>query len=130
MDASTFSTKEYAKQLRKDIEAAVAEGKGAFANLPQGFKVRVVSSYDNISIGLEGVSSEWLWQHGWNDFHGMFEWSYTPDALAVLRDIEAMRSAHKVSLNADDPGRDYHQCNYYGHTQWSVFIKRPEHANV
>lgn len=123
----TFSTKEYAKQLRKEIKAKIAEGKGAFAGLPEGFKVRVVSSYDNISIGLEGVPSEWLWEHGWNDFHGMFEWAQSPDACIVRDAIEAMRSAHTVSLNADDPGRDYHQCNYYGSTQWSVFIQ-PEKA--
>lgn len=125
-----FSTKEYAKQLRKDIKAAIVEGEGAFAGLPEGFKVRVVSSYDNISIGLEGVPAEWLWQYVWNDFHGMYEWSYTPQAAAVCDAIEVMRSAHKVCLNAGDISADYSYMNYYGHTQWSVFIGRPKNVEI
>lgn len=119
-----FDTKTFANGLRTAIRTMIKDG--AFGSMPEGFKVSVRSDHSHVWITPDGVSAEWLREWKWNDFHGMYQWEYTPQALKVLEILEAMRSAGKVVLNGDDIGADYTQCNYYGHTQWNLSIGYPK----
>ena len=119
-----FDTKKFASALRKDIKTRISNG--SFGELPEGFKVSVRSDHSHVWVSLDGVSPEWLRHYVWNDFHGMYQWEYTPRALEILKTVEAMRNAPKVILNGDDIGADYTHCNYYGGTQWSLSIGCPK----
>lgn len=125
MEKPMINVVKFAAQLRQDIAAKIADG--SFGELPEGFTFMVTSNSrtSSVWVTLAGVSPTWLREYGWDDFHGMMSWGYSMQAEEIMEAIEAMRSAYKVSTNADDLGRDYHEANYYGGTKWSGSIGYP-----
>ncbi len=114
-----------AKTVRSEIAKA---RKAGTLVLPEGCKLSVRSDHNSVEIEIKGVTAEWLYVWGPSPVNGFPQWNWTPEAEKLQKDVEAIRSAGSYCTNADQVGVDYYTRNYYGHTQYDVFIGYPKRA--
>lgn len=105
---------EIAKLVRKEIKDAIKAGRIV---LPEGAKISVVSSYNNVSVGIKGVTAEWLYTWGKNSY-GYEEWLWSKEAQELHAAVEAIRSSRKLDTTVSPETADYYTSNYYGHTSF------------